>query len=36
VKKAGFQSWERKLKVSAGSNIHLNAEFEKASPRRHS
>ena len=30
VSKAGFNGWERKLKVSAGSNIHLNAELEKA------
>ena len=30
VKKAGFQNWEKKLKVSAGSSIHLNAELEKA------
>jgi PEGA domain-containing protein len=28
--KAGFKGWARKLKVSAGSNIHLNAELEKA------
>lgn len=31
VKKAGFTKWERKLKVSAGSNIHLNAELQKES-----
>ena len=30
VKKAGFKEWERKMKVSGGSNIHLNAELEKA------
>jgi len=29
VKKSGFKDWERKLKVSAGSNVHLNAELEK-------
>jgi PEGA domain-containing protein len=29
VKKAGFKDWERKLKVSAGSNVHLNAELEQ-------
>jgi len=29
VKKSGFRDWERKLKVSAGSNVHLNAELEK-------
>ena len=30
VKKAGFKDWERKLKVSSGSSVHLNAELEKA------
>jgi PEGA domain len=30
VKKAGFKSWERKLKSSAGSSVHINAELEKA------
>ncbi|HYX00290.1 MAG TPA: PEGA domain-containing protein [Candidatus Elarobacter sp.] len=29
VKKSGFQTWEKKLKVSAGSNVHLKAEMEK-------
>jgi len=29
VKKSGYKSWERKLKVVAGSNVHLNAEMEK-------
>jgi hypothetical protein len=29
VKKAGFKDWERKLKVSGGSSVHLNAELEK-------
>lgn len=29
VKKSGFKDWERKLKVSGGSNVHLNAELEK-------
>ena len=29
VKKSGFKTWERKMKVTAGSNIHLNAELEK-------
>lgn len=29
VKKSGFKDWERKLKVSAGSSVHLNAELEK-------
>jgi hypothetical protein len=33
VKKAGFKDWERKLRVSGGSSVHLNAELEKvASP----
>jgi hypothetical protein len=31
VKKAGFNNWEKKLKVSGGSSVHLNAELEKAS-----
>lgn len=29
VKKVGFKDWERKLKVSGGSSVHLNAELEK-------
>jgi hypothetical protein len=29
VKKTGFKDWERKLKVSAGSSVHLSAELEK-------
>jgi hypothetical protein len=29
VKKSGFNDWERKLKVSSGSSVHLNAELEK-------
>jgi len=29
VKKAGFKDWERKLKISGGSSVHLNAELEK-------
>jgi hypothetical protein len=29
VKKSGFKNWERKLKSSAGSNVHVNAELEK-------
>ena len=31
VKKIGFKDWQRKVKVSGGSSIHLNAELEKAS-----
>lgn len=31
VKKVGFKDWMRKLKVSGGSSVHLNAELEKAS-----
>jgi len=30
VKKSGFTTWERKVKVSGGSSIHLSAELEKA------
>jgi PEGA domain len=30
LRKAGFKDWERKLKVSGGSSVHLNAELEKA------
>jgi len=30
VKKSGFKDWERKLKSSAGSSVHLGAELEKA------
>lgn len=29
VKKQGFTTWEKKLKVSGGSSVHLNAELEK-------
>ncbi len=29
VKKSGFKDWERNLKSSAGSNVHLGAELEK-------
>jgi PEGA domain len=30
VQKTGFKSWQRKLKVSNDSNIHLKAELEKS------
>ena len=30
VKKAGFKDWERKLKVTAGSSVHLNADLRKS------
>jgi PEGA domain len=30
VKKVGFKDWERKLKVTAGSSVHLSADLEKA------
>jgi hypothetical protein len=30
VKKPGYKDWERKMKVAAGSNIHLSAEMEKS------
>jgi hypothetical protein len=29
VKKSGFKDWERKMKISSGSSIHLSAELEK-------
>jgi len=29
VKKSGYKTWERKLKVSGGS-VNVNAELEKA------
>ncbi|MGA7696909.1 MAG: PEGA domain-containing protein [Candidatus Sulfotelmatobacter sp.] len=29
VKRAGFKDWERKLKVTGGSSVRLNAELEK-------
>lgn len=29
VKKTGFKDWERKMKVSGGSSIHLNAALQK-------
>jgi hypothetical protein len=29
VKKAGFKDWERKLKITGGSSVHLKAELEK-------
>ena len=29
VKKSGFKDWERKLKVTSGSSVHLNAQLEK-------
>jgi hypothetical protein len=29
VKKAGFKDWERKLRVSGGSSVHLSATLEK-------
>ncbi|MGC1372341.1 MAG: PEGA domain-containing protein [Candidatus Sulfotelmatobacter sp.] len=31
IKKLGFKEWERKLKVSGGSSVHLSADLEKAS-----
>jgi hypothetical protein len=30
VKKSGFKDWERKLKSSAGSSVHISSELEKA------
>jgi hypothetical protein len=31
VKKLGFKDWDRKMKVTGGSSIHLSAELEKTS-----
>ncbi|MGB8012388.1 MAG: PEGA domain-containing protein [Terriglobales bacterium] len=30
IKKSGFKNWERKLKSSGGSSVHIGAELEKA------
>jgi hypothetical protein len=30
IKKSGFKDWERKVKVTSGSNVRLQAELEKA------
>jgi len=30
VRKSGFKNWERKLKSSAGSSVHISSELEKA------
>jgi hypothetical protein len=30
VQKTGFKPWQRKLKVSSGSSVHLKAELEKS------
>jgi hypothetical protein len=30
VKRVGFKNWERKVKSSAGSSVHITAELEKA------
>jgi hypothetical protein len=30
VKKSGYKNWERKMRVIAGSSIHLSAEMEKS------
>jgi hypothetical protein len=29
IQKGGFKPWQRKIKVSNGSNVHLNVELEK-------
>lgn len=29
ISKSGFKTWEKKLKVSNGSSVHVNAELEK-------
>jgi hypothetical protein len=33
VKKTGFKDWERKMKVSGGSSVHLNAQLEQVPPQ---
>jgi hypothetical protein len=33
VKKSGYKDWQRTLKVSGGSSLHLNADLEKAIPQ---
>ena len=33
VKKTGFANWERKMKITGGSSVHLNAELEKLAPQ---
>lgn len=33
VKKSGFKDWERKMKFSSGSIVHLSAELEKLAPQ---
>ena len=30
IQKSGFKTWQRKIKVSSGSNVHLKAELEKS------
>jgi hypothetical protein len=30
IQKGGFKPWQRKIKVSNGSNVHLKAELEKS------
>lgn len=30
IQKGGFNVWQRKVKVSSGSNVHLKAELEKS------
>jgi CRISPR/Cas system-associated exonuclease Cas4 (RecB family) len=30
VKKSGFKNWERKLKSSAGSSVHISSDLEKS------
>jgi hypothetical protein len=32
VKKSGFKDWQRTLKISGGSSVHLVAEMEKVNP----
>ena len=30
VTKTGYKAWQRKMKVSGGSSVHLNAQLEQA------
>ena len=36
IKKVGFKSWERKMKVSSGSSVNVSAELEKGEEKAQS
>ena len=36
IKKVGFRNWERKMKVSSGSSVNVNAELEKGEEKAQS